>query len=315
MKSVKLKLASILCLGLLAAPVAFANIGDLEEEMIEADMFASDSEAALQEARETKKLMAEEAERAKRIQSDARAQIKASKAIKAKAERDIVNNEKKISRARKDIAKAEKDLAKTLATQKTVTQKHEKTLKSLVAKEKQLDTLRSQLKNEKQKLKDLAASQKEINKRAQEVAKNTNRTKKSTRNMRSNVRKAYANKANGRRAHIKMINKYEDSLRASLKELEELRMLVETDQEFDQKLAKSTGKDSKNFRTISGLNAPRNVKIVRSRCNVRAYPSLKGKTLGSYRKGKKLRMRYHNKKWFTMIYSGKKAFISQSCFG
>lgn len=315
MKSVKIKLISILCLGLLMSPTVYGNVDELEEEMIEADMFASDSEAALQEAQETKKLMAEEAQRSKKIKSDTKAQIKASKAITAKAERDIIANEKKINKARKEIAKAEKDLAKTMKAQNKVTSKHEKTLKNLVSQEKNLSDLRKKLKNEKQKLKDLAASQKEINKRATEVAKNTNKTKKSSRSMRARIRKAYANKANGRRAHIKMIYKYEDSLRNSLKELEELRMLIETDQEFDQKLAKSTGKKVENFRTVSGLNAPRNVKVNKSRCNVRAYPSTKGKRLGSYGKGKKLRMRYHNKKWFTMIYGGKKAFVSQSCFG
>ena len=125
------------------------------------------------------------------------------------------------------------------------------------------------------------------------------------------LRSKISGKRKSYNGHRKMIAKYRDQLHEALKKLDKLEATIEADQDYDSRMA-DLGRPNKR-RTVSGLNLPRKGTVKLSGCRLRAEPSTKGEVLGSYGRGRKIDMTYHNSKWFSLVYGGQKAFISKKC--
>ena len=112
-----------------------------------------------------------------------------------------------------------------------------------------------------------------------------------------------------------MIKKYRNQLSGTFKELDRLDLMLEVDHEFDKKRKKMYRKKNIPYsgNTISGLNVNRSGVVKVSSCRLREFPNGKAKVLGSYGRGRKLNMSYHNNKWWAIVYSGQKAFIGKEC--
>ena len=112
----------------------------------------------------------------------------------------------------------------------------------------------------------------------------------------------------------KMIKTYRKQLAKAEKRLNQLEMAIQIDRDYDRKLRRLGKKLPKGHRTISGLNKLRVSKVKTSSCRVREFPNSKGSIVGSYSAGKKVDARYHNSKWYTVVYGGEKAFMNRKCF-
>ena len=304
--------ASIFASLMLATPV----FADIEEEMIETEAAIADSEASIEEAAILEKQLIIEERQARAEAAKARQHLRDANRKKVKADKEIAINEKKIEKAKAEIAKAKKQISDSQRAQEKMRKKVGATYDKLKANEKTRDQFRSELKDEKRKLGRLTDRQKKAHKQAVAAANESNKAKKEMRHIRIKIRRAMANRRKSRSAGKIMIAKYRKSLNKALKELAELEVMIEADAAYDKKLARvSKGKLPKGFRSVSGLNLPRNKKVIVSRCRLREFPNGKSKVIGSYTRGKKIRARYHNAKWFTLVYGGEKVFIGKGCLG
>ncbi|MCB0376969.1 MAG: hypothetical protein KDD33_00625 [Bdellovibrionales bacterium] len=312
MKNVSIK-PLVLCAMLLAAsPWAGADL--LEEELVQTDLITSDSEAAIEEAAELKKVLAEEKKKLNEQKALVRQKRKEAQKAKAKAETEIAANEKQITKTTNEMDKSVKELNNLIKKQEAMERKVKETQARLEKSEEALKKTKDELSKEKRDLEAIQEKHKKINQQANHTKKEVKDTKKLVAGMRLKIRNAYKQGKRSKVSHEKLIQVYQRSLEKSLKELEELKLLIEADQEYDKKLTeKSKGKHK--GRTLSGLNQKREGVIAVSRCRLREFPSKKSSVLGSYSKGKKLDIRYHDNQWYSVIYGGEKAFASKICFG
>lgn len=308
-----LKVLVILTIGVLVTQVSYADISDLNEELIEADAIGADSEAAIIESEELRKELAEEKAEAKRLSQKLAIEKEQAKIKRRAAEKDIASTEKKIADSRAQKDKMNKELLKIEKEIRKLRDKQEKIHAELSLVKSEEDQVTQQKLQEEQFVANMKRDHVRMKTDAKKTATRVSALRADVKRARIKIASTYRDMKKSNTEYRKMIDIYRRTLADAGKMLDELEMAIEVDRAYDQKLA-SMGKLKEGFRTVSGLNRDR-ISAVKSKvCNVRAYPSTKAEILDTYPKGKTVNMKYHSKSWFTVVHSGEKAFMGKGCF-
>lgn len=312
MKGIKL-IYLLVVVGLMTPSFVMADVADLDQELIEADAIGADSEAAIIEARELEKELAEEKAEAARMRAELDRQKAEAKAKRQRAEKQIRETEKKITDSRNKTAKMQKELLAIEAEQEKLRKQNEKVEAELALVKADEEKVEGEKRREEEDLRNMQKDHRRMKVAAKQTATRVSAIRADVKKARIEIAKTYRNMKKDSDSYKNMIAIYRKSLGNANRMLDELEMAIEVDQAYDQKLA-AMGKLPKGYRTVSGLNRMRVAKVNTKSCNVRSYPSTKAEILDRYPNGKEVNMKYHSKSWYTVVHGGEKAFLGKSCF-
>lgn len=309
-----LSLILTLVFGVTMFQFSYADIGELNEEMIEADAIAADSEAAIHESEEIKKQLAEDRKEAERMKNKLSRERESAEIRRRKADKEIATNEKKIADIKAKMLKQQKEIEALQAQQEKLVAKNEKTKAELEVVNDQLAEVSKEKRKEEKDLRKIKREHRDMKAEAKSTATKVSAMRANVRKARVEIGKVYRKMKKDSGEYKKMIRIYRRTLSKASKMLDQLETAIEIDQAYDQKLADMGKKLPKDYKTVSGLNRARYATVTASACNLRAYPSTKAEVLGSVKGGKKVEMKYHSRAWYTVVYGGEKAFLGKSCF-
>ncbi len=300
-----------------AGPVGAQTLED--ELMIEAETAIADSEAAIQEAKEAEKVATEE--------------MRSSSVAIAKAKRELERARQEEARAKRAIARAERDRTRAIeeaekarleteaAKQQTMMAKDELNDLNLKLEDSKLERERA---NEERKRvvegfgevkKELAEMKNKLEDAKKEelmAVKSLRRAEQQLKDLQDKAQISYKTADKDTTIFLSAVNSHRDTLRKISKKLDELEIEVETDKSFYDKQRRK-----RLTRTLGSTVAQTNgklAKVMTSGCNIRNYPSLSSKVLGKSAQGATLKVRKHNRGWYSVIHNGQKAFMGAGCF-
>ncbi|MCB0378906.1 MAG: hypothetical protein KDD33_10470 [Bdellovibrionales bacterium] len=314
MKSINNALIALIVTLALPA-VSFADLEDLSSDMIETETIMADSEAALLMAEETEKQLTHERAQEAQIRKQAQKQEQAALSAKKKADAQILANETKIKLARQRIQREKKRIADLQKAQAKKQQELEKSNGELVRNQSRRDQAMKIRGQEEQNLQKVVGKNKQVAAQSKKLADEMKKIEQTTKVLRLKLKKAYAQSRGDQAHHEKLIAHYRKILEGAHKHINELEVLIEVDQAYDQRLGQLTGKSiHPKQRTLSGLNLITLAQVKKSNCALRAYPVGHSQILGRYNTGEGVKVSKHNSAWYATVYRGEKAFVEQSCF-
>ncbi len=305
---------------LVVAFAATAKAQTVEDElMIETETAIADSEAAMQEAKEAQKMATEESRRSEVEILKAKRELDRARQEEARAKRDIVRAEKERARALEETEKAK--LEAEQAKQSTLMAKDELNDMVLKLEEAKLDQKKAE--DDKKLVVDAYA---EVNREVKEMKEKLSQAKKEElialkelkraelglKDLEAKAAISFKTADKDTSVFLSAVSSHRDTLRKISKKLDELEVEVETDKSFYDKqrrnrLTRTLGSTVKN---TNGKVA----KVMTSGCNIRNYPSLASNVLGQSDQGVEMRVKKHNRGWYTVIHNGQKAFMGAGCF-
>ena len=313
-------LKNVLILFLAIALPEAAVAQSVEDEMlIEAEAAMADSEAAMQEAKEAEKIARAEQRKSQSVMRKAERDIEKARRAEAKAKRRIARAEKQRAKATQDVEEARRkmedaktriDVVKDEMEEVRVGMEEVKRNRAAAVEKRdaiveRMDEIQEDLKNMKSKL----AS---VKKEELATIKSLKRAETRLRRLQDKATISYKTADKDTSQFLEAVQEHRETLAKIAKRLDQLEIEVETDKNFydkqrRKKLTRTMG------RGLSMTNT-KVAKVVSSGCNLRAFPSASSKVLTQYGRGKKLRIKKHNSKWYSIIHDGQKAFMGVGCF-
>lgn len=121
-------------------------------------------------------------------------------------------------------------------------------------------------------------------------------------------------KGNGEsKEYLRIIDEHRESVKKVAKKLDELEVEIEVDKAYEQKKERKQVAVERN-RTLASIATGKFAKITSPACNIRSFPSSDSKVIGSYKHGRKVHVKIHDKSWYTTVYNGEKVFMGSGCF-
>ena len=290
-----------------------------EELMIETETAIADSEAAIQEAKEAEKVASEEKRRSAIEITRAKRELERAKREETKAKRDIARAERERSRAIEDTEKSKLEAEE--GRQRLISIKDE--LEDLKVQQESSMREREQAEDEKKKvMAEVADIEKELKKMKQKATKlkkqelsavrSLKRAELGLKDLQEKAKISYKSAEQDSTTFISALGNHRNTLRKISKKLDELEIEVEADKSFydrqrRQSLTRNLGS------TVAATNG-KIAKVMTSGCNIRNFPSLSSKVVGTTNQGRKLKVRKYNTGWYTVIHDGQKAFMGAGCF-
>lgn len=300
-----------------AGPVAAQTIED--ELMIEAETAIADSEAAMQEAKEAEKVATEESRQSDIAVTKARRELENARREEAKAKREIARAERQRIRAMEETEKARIDAeAAKQASLTALDELNDLNLKledSKIEKGKAIEEKKRAIQaytDVKKDLKEMGKRLSDAKKQELKVVKALRREENRLKDLQEKAKISYKSADKDRNVFLKAMASHRKTLRKISKKLDDLEIEVETDKSFYDKqkrkrLTRHLGS------TVSHTNR-KVAKIMTEGCNVRNFPTLSSRVLGKFSQGSKMKVRRHNRGWYSIVHNGQKAFMGAGCF-
>lgn len=314
-------ISTIICtLSMLSWTPSWASMDEFDTELLEVEAAMADSEAAKQEALETRKRMKEEQRYSKKARAEARRKVEKAKRLERKARAEIALKEKQILKAQEDIEQAKASIEEArmqqdklkLDMQKVNAQLEE----SQVEREKYVELKKQAVKeanrveDELAKLRDRQIKVKKMEKKA---LKELTRAEVQLNTVKKKARKSVKENDTLNQKYAELIDNHRDSLQKISKRLDEIEVEMEVEIAYMEKKARKNIA-MKRTRTLASLKNGKFARITSPACNIRTFPGTTSKVLGTYRQGRKVHVKIHDGSWYTTVFKGEKVFMGAGCF-
>lgn len=320
MKLIKLLPLSLACMALVFSNVASADSDDVMGELMEVEQAIADSEAAKTEAAETAKRLGKEKKEAQSMREKASVELKRAQHEEDRARERIALNEKKILQAQDEMEKAKKDIEDAKEQMDKMKLEIEKSVAEMETIQKEVQKtkeLRKEALVEKDNVlkdyKKFIAKMDNLRKEEKVVLKELARAEAELANVREKAKQSYAKGNVESREYLRVIEDHRDSVKKVAKKLDELEVEIEVDKAYEEKKVRKQVAVERT-RTLASIQSGKFAKITSPACNIRTFPSSDSKVIGTYKHGRKVHVKIHDKSWYTSVYNGEKVFMGSGCF-
>lgn len=320
MKLTKVLPMSLAVVALMFSNVASANPDEVMGEMMEVEQAIADSEAAKTEAAETANRLASEKKESASMREKANGELKRAKREEERSRERIALNEKKILLAQDEIEKAKKDIdeAKELMDKlKLDMEKSQADAENIQAEVTKTKELRKEALLEKENVvkdfKKFMAKLENLRKEEKAVLKELLRAEADLVNVREKAKMSFSKGNSESKEYLRIIDEHRESLKKVAKKLDELEVEIEVDKAYEVKKERKQVAVERN-RTLANIATGKFAKVTSPACNIRSFPSSDSKVIGTYKHGRKVHVKIHDKSWYTSVYNGEKVFMGSGCF-
>ncbi|MCB9072224.1 MAG: hypothetical protein H6623_01285 [Bdellovibrionaceae bacterium] len=320
MKAVKFLPISLAVTALAFSNVSYADSDEVMGELMEVEQAIADSEAAKTEAAEMAQRAAKEKKESQSMRDKASVEMKRAQREEERARDRIALNEKKILAAQDEIEKSKKDMedSKELVDKmKLEMEKSQADLENINKEVARYRDLRKEAllekENVKKDYKKALGKVDELRKSERAALKDLQRAEAELVNVREKAKQAYAEGNKDSREYIRIIDEHRESVKRIAKKLDELEVEIEVDKAYEEKKERKQVAVQRN-RTLASLKIGKFAKITSPACNIRSFPSSDSKVIGTYKLGRKVHVKIHDKSWYTTVYNGEKVFMGSGCF-
>jgi len=320
MKLIKLLPMSLACMALVMGNTASADTEDVMGELMEVEQAIADSEAAKTEAAETARRLSKEKKEAQSMRDKANVELKRAQREEDRSRERISLNEKKILQAQDEMEKAKKDIEDAKEQMDKMRLDIEKSVAEMENVQKELQKtkeLRKDALEEKENVikdyKKFVAKMDNLRKQEKVALKELARAEAELANVREKAKQTYASGNKDGREYLRVIEDHRDSVKRIAKKLDELEVEIEVDKAYEEKKARKQVAVERT-RTLASIQTGKFAKITSPACNIRTFPSSDSKVVGTYKHGRKVHVKIHDKSWYTSVYNGEKVFMGSGCF-
>ncbi|MBY0316375.1 MAG: hypothetical protein K2Q26_12685 [Bdellovibrionales bacterium] len=313
----------IILLGMLAFAtqnVAYAETAELDTELLEVEQAIADSEASKAEIAETAKRLSKEKSEATAVKERAYTDMQRAKREEARNREKIALNEKKILEAQEEIANAKKEIEEAKELQDKMKIDMDKSQAELEKAQRERDRvldLRKQALIEKNAvvddMKKLEAKVEGMKKSEKAALKELSRAEGELASVRERAKATFEKSGTTTKEYQRILDEHRESLRKISKKLDEIEVEVELDKAYNEKKERKEAAVQRS-RSLASVDSGKFAKITSPACNIRTFPAANSKIIGSYKQGRKLHVKMHDKAWYTTVFNGEKVFMGAGCF-
>jgi DNA repair exonuclease SbcCD ATPase subunit len=248
------------------------------------------------------------------------ADMQRAKREEARYREKIALNEKKILEAQEEMEQARKEIEEAKEIQDKMKIAMDKSQAELEKAQRERDRvvdLRKQAMIEKngvnEDMKKLEAKLENMKKTERTALKELTRAESELRDVRERAKVAFEKNGTATKEYQKIIDEHRDSLRKISKKLDEIEVEVEVDKAFNEKKERKEVALERS-RNLASVSSGKFAKITSPACNIRTFPAANSKIIGSYKQGRKVHVKIHDKAWYTTVFNGEKVFMGAGCF-
>jgi len=317
------KIAYILAVSTVAMgshKVYAAEPGELQGEILEVEEAIADSEAAKAEAAETANRLAKEKKDAVGARAKATDDLKHAKREEDRSRERISLNEKRILEAQDEIDKAKKDSEEAKDIVDKAKLEIDKSNAELEKTEKEVKRVQDLRANALQEAANITNDMKKQQMKVANMKKNEKlalkdltRAESDLRMVREKAKKSFEANGNDSKEYLRIIDDHRQALKKIAKKLDEIEVDVEVDKAYKEKEERKEVAMA-GTRALASLDTGKFAKVTAPTCSMRTFPSADSKVIGSYKQGRKVHVKIHDKSWYTTVYNGEKVFMGAGCF-
>lgn len=300
--------------------VALADSEEVMGELMEVEQAIADSEAAKTEAAETANRLVKEKKESASMREKANAELKRAQREEDRSRERIALNEKKILQAQDEIEKSKKDMeeAKELMDKlKLDMEKSQADVENIQKEVVKTRELRKEALLEKENVvkdfKKFNAKMENLRKEEKVALKELARAEADLAMVREKAKKSFVTSNGESKEYLRIIDEHREAVKKVAKKLDELEVEIEVDKAYEVKKERKQVAVERN-RTLASISTGKFAKITSPACNIRTFPSSDSKVIGTYRHGRKVHVKIHDKSWYTSVFNGEKVFMGSGCF-
>ncbi len=293
---------------------------ELQSEMVEVEEAIADSEAAKAEQVETAKRLDREKKDAASMKEKAGGELKRARRDEDRSRERIAMNEKKSLEAQDEIEKAKKiieDAKEKMDKNRLEVEKSVAELEKVKKEAQHLADLKKEALAEKEAVeKSMLKAQAKVDdmKRTEKAAlKELARSEQELKYVREKAKKSMEKNSSESKEYLRIVQDHRDSLKKIAKKLDEIEVELEVDKAYEEKQERKQA-NMERSRGVSSMGSGKFAKITSPTCSMRTFPSADSKIVGSYKNGRKVHVKLHDKAWYSSIYNGEKVFLGAGCF-
>lgn len=298
----------------------YADPSEIQSEMLEVEEAIADSEAAKAEAAETANRLVKEKKDAQVLREKASGELKRAKREEDRSRERIALNEKRILEAQDDMEKSKKeieDAKEMMDKMKLEMEKIQAELDNTSKEVKRYSDLRKEAQKEKdnvtKELRAFQANLEEMKRKEKTALKDLTRAETELRYVREKAKKSYETGGADSKEYLRIIEEHRNAVRKISKKLDEIEVEVEVDKAYDEKKERKAVAMERS-RNVASLSSGKFAKITSPACSIRTFPSSDSKVIGSYKQGRKVHVKIHDKSWYSTVFNGEKVFMGSGCF-
>lgn len=320
MKVIKLVPLTLACLAIAFTNVASADQDEVMGELMEVEQAIADSEAAKTEAAETANRLVKEKKESASMREKANIELKRAQREEDRSRERIALNEKKILQAQDEMEKAKKDMeeAKELMDKmKLDMEKSQAEVENIQKEVIKTRELRKEALLEKENVvkdfKKFNAKMENLRKEEKVALKELARAEAELATVREKAKRSFASSNGESKEYLRIIDEHREAVKKVAKKLDELEVEIEVDKAYEVKKERKQVAVERN-RTLASISTGKFAKITSPACNIRTFPSSDSKVIGTYKHGRKVHVKIHDKSWYTSVFNGEKVFMGSGCF-